>query len=322
MIRRPPRSTLFPYTTLFRSLVNASNITLTCAVGGAGVFATNPGVIDMLEIKGGGVTVDRLVLDASASSDGPAVANNDGITGFATALHFTRNTVPCGPGICLFLGGSTGAVVSDNQFTAGETFTGVHIQESNIAAPDNTVVAGNTIVATAPSIANAFGAIRVHTGFRVTISGNVVTGSWKNSTALTSITAGVVENNRLEDALLFGIRLSSGSFVPSFVTQTTFRNNRVTGAGQGGGFADKACGNTFFGNNLNGNAGDIGLIFPGQSGANVLSGNQNVGIDDGAWDCDGDGVNDPNIITGEGKVLQGTSLAPLADMQQDLGRLK
>jgi len=303
-------------------LVNASNITLTCAVAGAGVFATNPGVIDMLEINGAGVTVDRLVLDASASSDGPAVANNDGITGFATALHFTRNTVTCGPGICLFLVGSTGAVVSDNQFTAGETFTGVHIQESNIAAPDNTVVAGNTIVATAPSIADPFGAIRVHTGFGVTISGNVVTGPWKNSTALTSITAGVVENNRLEDALLFGIRLSSGSFVPSFVTQTTFRNNRVTGSGQGGGFADKACGNTFFGNNLNGNAGDIGLIFPETSGANVLSGNQNVVIDDGAWDCDGDGVNDPNIITGKGKVLHGASLAPLADMQQDLGRLK
>ncbi len=96
----------------------------------------------------------------------------------------------------------------------------------------------------------------------------------------------------------------------------------MTGAGQAGGFAPEACGNTFFGNNLNGNAGDVGLIFPAQSGANVLSGNQNVVIDDGAWDCDGDGVNDPNIITGKGKVLHGASLAPLADIQQDLGRLK
>src|SRR3989442_10024353 len=148
----------------------------------------------MLEIRGAGVTGDRLVLDGRGPWDGPAVANNDGITGFATGVQFTRNTVTCGPGICFFLVGSGGAVVGDNQFTAGETFTGVHIQESNIAAPDNTVVAGNTIVATAPSIADPFGAIRVHTGFGVTISGNVVTGPWKNSTALTSITAGVLEN--------------------------------------------------------------------------------------------------------------------------------
>ena len=94
------------------------------------------------------------------------------------------------------------------------------------------------------------------------------------------------------------------------------------GAAVAGTFAMRACGNTFFGNNLNGNAGDVGLIFPAQSGANVLSGNQNVVIDDGAWDCDGDGVNDPNIITGKGKVLNGAALAPLADGQQADSRLK
>ena len=295
--------------------VDTAHVTLTCATAGAGLFATNPGVIDMLEIHGAGVTVDRLVLDASTSSDGPAVAINDGSTGFATALHFTRNTVTCGPGICLFLVGSTGAVVSDNQFTAGETFTGVHIQGSDIAAPDYTVVARNTIVATAPSIANAFGAIRFHTGFGVTISDNVVSGPWKNSTALTSIAAGVVEGNRLEGAQFFGIRLSSGSFVPAFVTQTTFRNNRVTDAGQAGILAFKACGNTFNGNNLNGNAGDLGLIFADQSGANVVSGNQNVVIDNGAWDCNGDGMIDPNVIGGKGKVLHGVALTPLPEVQ-------
>src|SRR5438876_8852276 len=37
------------------------------------------------------------------------------ISGFATGVQFTRNTVTCGPGICLFLVGSTGAVVSDNR---------------------------------------------------------------------------------------------------------------------------------------------------------------------------------------------------------------
>src|SRR2546426_12695376 len=74
-------------------LVNASNITLTCAVAGAGVFATNPGVIDMLEINGAGVTVDRLVLDASAASGVPAGANNDGSTGVAPGGGLTRTTV-------------------------------------------------------------------------------------------------------------------------------------------------------------------------------------------------------------------------------------
>src|SRR3712207_8550462 len=36
MIRRPPRSTLFPYTTLFRSLVTV------CAIGRAGLLALLP----------------------------------------------------------------------------------------------------------------------------------------------------------------------------------------------------------------------------------------------------------------------------------------
>src|SRR3989442_6262157 len=66
-------------------LVNASNITLTCAVAGAGVFATNPGVIDMLEINGAGVTVGRLVLDASAPAAAPALAHTHRTTGPARA---------------------------------------------------------------------------------------------------------------------------------------------------------------------------------------------------------------------------------------------
>src|SRR3712207_8816434 len=33
MIRRPPRSTLFPYTTLFRSVSNPSLLALVCTIG-------------------------------------------------------------------------------------------------------------------------------------------------------------------------------------------------------------------------------------------------------------------------------------------------
>src|SRR5258706_4607745 len=37
MIRRPPRSTLFPYTTLFRSVTNNSNVALTIKLSDVGL---------------------------------------------------------------------------------------------------------------------------------------------------------------------------------------------------------------------------------------------------------------------------------------------
>ncbi len=203
-------------------------------------------------------------------------------------------------------------MVSDNSFTANGTFTGVHIQEDFVGT-DNTVVARNTIVATAPSIAPAFGGIRIRAGSGVTVSDNVVTGPWQNSLSPANLTASVVVGNRFEGAQLYGVRMSANS--PFFMTQTTFRNNRVTGAALAGIFALRACGNAFNGNNLNGNAGDLGLIFPDQSGANVVSGNQNVVIDNGAWDCNGDGMIDPNVIGGKGKVLHGVALTPLPEVQ-------
>jgi len=78
----------------------------------------------------------------------------------------------------------------------------------------------------------------------------------------------------------------------------TLRSNVVTSAGTGGVFAKLACGNAFVGNSLQGNAGNIGLLFDATTGANTLVGNGTIVIDNGAFDCNGDGVNDPNIITG------------------------
>src|SRR3712207_8872639 len=43
MIRRPPRSTLFPYTTLFRSLVGVSMIALSSPALAQAVGMPNPG---------------------------------------------------------------------------------------------------------------------------------------------------------------------------------------------------------------------------------------------------------------------------------------
>src|SRR2546422_6358239 len=41
MIRRPPRSTLFPYTTLFRSLCESGTADVVLTVGGTGVRPTD-----------------------------------------------------------------------------------------------------------------------------------------------------------------------------------------------------------------------------------------------------------------------------------------
>src|SRR2546427_8138242 len=41
MIRRPPRSTLFPYTTLFRSLSRGASFTVTAAAGALEVASRN-----------------------------------------------------------------------------------------------------------------------------------------------------------------------------------------------------------------------------------------------------------------------------------------
>ena len=88
-----------------------------------------------------------------------------------------------------------------------------------------------------------------------------------------------------------------------------FRNNRITASGIAGVFAFLACGNTFVGNNLQGNANNLGVLFAVNSGANTLVGNQNVVVDAGAFDCDGDGSVDPNVITGHAAVVLGRTVS-------------
>src|SRR2546426_10652333 len=89
-------------------------------------------------------------------------------------------------------------------------------------------------------------------------------------------------------------------------------HNRATGAGSADLSGRPACRNTFVGNTLQGNAGNLGLAFDVTTGANILVGNQNVVVDNGSFDCDGDGVADPNIINGPGRVLRGPVVAPPA----------
>ncbi len=284
-------------------LITTPGITLTCASAGAGLTA-QPADTDMLTVLADRVTVDRLVLDGSNAVDGPYAATS------AAGVRLTNNTVTCGFGICAFFESATPrAVVTDNHFVSNsDSSFGVHMQ----LGIDSSRVERNTIETTVP-ISVGFGGIRARDGRGVLIANNVVRGPWRMSFASADLAGSVVKSNRLVGATLDGIRARSGGSLigPISVTDNLFSGNTVTGAGEAGIFLQNACRNTFAGNDLQGNAGNVGLFFPGTTGANTLVGNQTVVVDNGAFDCNGDGVNDPNIITGVGAVTHGVNLGEL-----------
>ncbi len=293
--------------------IETPNVTLTCSTPGAGLFALSPSVdaLVVVDIGGSGAAVDGLVLDASGTDPAGVGAYFAGdVFGPGRAVpnvRFSHNTVTCSPGGCTLLAGTSGAQILGNTFTSAGSFTGVHV-ELGIDELDSVRVQGNTVVATAPSTDFRFGGIRVIGAKNVVISDNTVTGPWANSLSLAQLSRSVVERNRLSGAAIYGIGLTRNRFLRTFVLNTAFRSNVVSGAANGGVFARKACGNVFVGNNLQGNAGNIGLIFPDTSGANTVVSDPTVIVDNGAYDCDGDGVIDPNNIVGAGAVLHGVNL--------------
>ncbi len=292
--------------------VTTPHVTLTCAAAGAGLFALSSSVDNLIvvDVGGAGVAVDGLVLDASAASvDGEAYVAGDffgpGLP--VPNVRFSHNTVTCSPGGCTLLAGTSGAVVSNNTFTSAGSFTGVHVQ-LGLEDLDSVRIEGNTIVATAPSTDFRFGGIRLVGARHAVIRDNIVTGPWANSLSLATLSTSLITKNQLTGAAIYGIGLTRNTFLTTFVLSSTFSSNVVTGAASGGIFARKACGNVFVGNNLQGNGSNIGLIFPDTSGANTVVGNPTLVVDNGAYDCNGDGVNDPNIITGAGAVMHGVNL--------------
>ncbi len=304
-------------------VIRTPNVTLTCAAPGAGLFALSTTVhnLVLVDVGGSGLAVEGLALDASGTAQSPLL----GVVGFAYIaedlsgpglpvpnLRFAHNTVTCGAG-CAFFVGTPGAVISGNTFTAAAAFTGVHVQPGmgipGVDFVDNVRVQGNTMVATAPTGFIRFGAIRVFGGRGVVVTGNVVTGPWSNSLSVTFLKGSQVTGNHFAGAAAYGILLGRPNGPPLIALQdNVFNYNRATGAGKAGVFANQACNNVFVGNDLQGNVGNIGAIFAATTGANTLVGNGTIVIDNGAFDCDGDGVNDPNIITGAGAVLNGVNL--------------
>jgi hypothetical protein len=223
--------------------------------------------------------------------------------------RITDNSGECGDACVFGAGDSPGLVLSRNQFKTAGSSAGFLLQEST----DGDSVVGNTLVTTKPSFVPEFGGIRIRDGANAVVRDNIVTGPWANSLALTDVANADVENNTLQGAIRFGIGISTDESVgPISMTGSLFRANRVTDAGMAGIFAQLACNNSFVGNNLQGNAGDFGLVFDKTTGANTFTGNANLVVDNGTFDCDGDGVNDPNIISGPGTARHGLQLSRVA----------
>lgn len=271
--------------------VYTEDLTLTCVTPGSGFYAeAGAGVIDLIAVYADDVTVEHLVLDAIAVRDGALWGNGYGGTTLA------NSQVTCGPVYCLLLNAAPTTVVRDNHFVSYGSITGVHLQNDI----DGSRVEGNTVVAEAPStLPGWFGGIRALGGSGVSIHQNIVLGPWQNSIHISVLSDSYLKGNVLEGAVWDGILLWPDNF------HNVIRNNKATRAGEAGTFvAVNACSNTFIGNNLNGNT-VAGAWFWFESGANMLVGNQNVVIDDGDWDCDGDGNSDANMITGAEAILHG-----------------
>ena len=289
--------------------IATEGVTITCATPGSGLFAVaGSGVQDLLIAAAKRDVVDGLVLDASQAGDSPLAGFNDGTTFFAESIRFTHNTGTCPPGgECVFISGGLGAVVADNQFEAHGSFSGIQLQV-DVARVDGARIERNTLVATAPSVGLRQGGIRPADAANVVIAANTLLGPWRNGLSAARLAHSRVEGNQFRGAVRNGIRLSDAG--PLFIagipaSDNVFSNNRITASGEAGIFAHLACRNEFVGNNLQGSAGDVGAVFPDSSGANRLAGNGTIVVDDGAFDCDGDGLNDPNVITGAGAVRHG-----------------
>lgn len=293
--------------------IATDGVTLTCATSGSGLRARpGAGIIRMIVVTGRRITVERLVLDGRGAAGGPYRAVNDQLTAFAEEPRLLGNRVFCGAGPdfeggCALFDGTRRAVVADNHFESPGTISGVHMQVNPDFFPiligdvSGSRIVGNTVVATGASpFLATHGGLRIRDGVAVVIADNVVTGPWSNSLSMANIADGVIERNRLAGAQAYGIRAVKDQFVAIATTRDVFRSNTVEQAGAGGIFLSVACNNEFLGNNLQHTAPGIGFIFDVPTGANRYAGNPNVVVDNGNFDCDGDGVPDPNVITGPG----------------------
>jgi hypothetical protein len=319
--------------------VSTENVTLTCATPGSGLVA-GPGIGWPLLTVGppaagpppagsDGITIDHLVLDAT-NIDPPW--GRQVVIRSSRDMRFSNNVVICGParGPCVKFSHTPGALITGNTVAVAATdpvvkigghTRGIQVQ----GVRDGVRVERNRVFLTSPRA--VFG-IRIAGGpsypetERVTVAHNVVEG---NFSVFLSLVGGFQKSTFADNHLNgprcpdshsgFGAPCDHGVLVQGVFgpfNGNVIRNNVVRGPFLTGvALVSGACGNTLVGNNLQLSGDAVGVVFDPQAGANTLVGNKNVVVDNGDFDCDGDAVADPNIITGSGAVLNGVNLGEI-----------
>lgn len=241
------------------------------------------------------------VFDSEVRSNSLAGARNHGATFEAVErIRFTDNTTECGAVACILARQGSDVRIEGNLFTSGGSATGVHTQ----GGLDRVQISQNRIVAWAPSTNPTFGAIRLLTGSGHTVEGNEVRGPWANGLAITDVRSSSFVRNTVSGPLILG-----GAFVEFH--DSDFRNNLISNPGGSGLVMNRACRNVLVGNNLQ-LTGVAGLVLEPETGANIYVGSRSAVVDNGSFDCDGDGLVDPNVLTGQGTSLTGVPTPQVA----------
>lgn len=278
-------------------------VTLTCAEPGAALSAVS-WRYNLLYVNAPNVTVSGLSLKTSHTDWPVFVLNGDSRTD-VSGFRMAGNSVDCGWAGCLFVVGAPGSVISHNSFDARHrTSTGIHLQGGGnrgtaVFHTSNSLVEGNVLTAHLPVGAPSFGAIRPRDGKDIILRRNHVRGPWSNGIATTEVDEALFEHNTVDGATRFGMFFALILNRPITVRGSLFRNNDLTSTGGAAIFAQRACNNVFLANRLTPKAGHPTIAFAATTGANAVLG-VTAGIEDnGNQDCNGDGVADPNTISGK-----------------------
>jgi hypothetical protein len=273
--------------------IETRDLRLTCATPGSGV-ASQPGspTIVMLFVHVEGVQIDNLQLDGTGGQDQPVFATA-GLAGM-NGIRILNNSIRCGTGagICVFLAGVANALVRENYIESISTASGIHIQAVGASArTDGSTIQQNTVVALTPSTSSALGAIRVRDGTGVVVVENRASGPWTNGIALTDLAEAKVQGNLISGATERGIITGTNPVIPISLLNSLIRRNQIVGQPQVAIEVQFACYNAFEKNDL---GTDGVLLFQTNTGANTYFRNTGTVVDNGALDCDGDGIPDPN----------------------------